>query len=58
MPNRALQTIHATSHHPWRAYRFEDGAHQIGGIGVMAGDRNSCGRIDIFGTGRSMLYSK
>jgi xyloglucan-specific exo-beta-1,4-glucanase len=37
--------------------RFNDDAHQFGGIGVMAADQNLYGRIYISGTGRGMLYS-
>jgi hypothetical protein len=37
--------------------RFNDDAHQFGGIGVMTGDWNSYGRIYISGTGRGLLYS-
>jgi hypothetical protein len=37
--------------------RFNDDAHQFGGIGVMAGDWNTYGRIYVSGTGRGMLYS-
>jgi xyloglucan-specific exo-beta-1,4-glucanase len=37
--------------------RFNDDAHQFGGIGVMAADQNIYGRIYISGTGRGMLYS-
>lgn len=37
--------------------RFNDDAHQYGGIGVMAGDWNIYGRIYFSGTGRGMLYT-
>jgi hypothetical protein len=37
--------------------RFNDDAHQFGGIGVIAADQNVYGRIYISGTGRGMLYS-
>jgi hypothetical protein len=37
--------------------RFNDDAHQFGGIGVMAADQNVYGRIYISGTGRGLLYS-
>ena len=37
--------------------RFNDDAHQFGGIGVMAGDWNTYGRIYVSGTGRGLLYS-
>jgi hypothetical protein len=37
--------------------RFNDAAHQFGGIGVMAGDWNTYGRIYVSGTGRGVLYS-
>ena len=37
--------------------RFNDDAHQFGGIGVMAADQNIYGRIYVSGTGRGMLYS-
>jgi xyloglucan-specific exo-beta-1,4-glucanase len=37
--------------------RFNDDAHQFGGIGVMAADQNVYGRIYLSGTGRGMLYS-
>jgi hypothetical protein len=37
--------------------RFNDDAHQFGGIGVMAGDWNTYGRIYVTGTGRGLLYS-
>ncbi|HEX7986192.1 MAG TPA: dockerin, partial [Duganella sp.] len=37
--------------------RFNDDAHQFGGIGVMAADWNSYGRIYVSGTGRGLLYS-
>jgi hypothetical protein len=37
--------------------RFNDDAHQFGGIGMMAGDWNTDGRIYVSGTGRGLLYS-
>jgi hypothetical protein len=37
--------------------RFNDDAHQFGGIGVMAADQNLPGRIYVSGTGRGQLYS-
>ncbi|MFL6697835.1 MAG: hypothetical protein ACJ8GJ_11750, partial [Vitreoscilla sp.] len=37
--------------------RFNDDAHQFGGIGVMAADQNIEGRIYLSGTGRGVLYS-
>lgn len=37
--------------------RFNDDAHQFGGIGVMAADQNVHGRIYVSGTGRGFLYS-
>ncbi|MFG6432889.1 dockerin [Roseateles sp. LYH14W] len=37
--------------------RFNDDAHQFGGIGVMAADQNIPGRIYVSGTGRGLLYS-
>ncbi|WP_457447934.1 hypothetical protein [Roseateles sp. P5_E4] len=37
--------------------RFNDDAHQFGGIGVMAADQNVYGRIYFSGTGRGLLYS-
>jgi hypothetical protein len=37
--------------------RFNDDAHQFGGIGVMAADQNVYGRIYLSGTGRGLLYS-
>jgi len=37
--------------------RFNDDAHQFGGIGVMAADQNLYGRIYVSGTGRGLLYS-
>jgi len=37
--------------------RFNDDAHQFGGIGVMAADQNIYGRIYVSGTGRGLLYS-
>jgi hypothetical protein len=37
--------------------RFNDDAHQFGGIGVMAADQNVYGRIYASGTGRGVLYS-
>lgn len=37
--------------------RFNDDAHQFGGIGVMAADQNVYGRVYVSGTGRGLLYS-
>jgi hypothetical protein len=37
--------------------RFNDDAHQFGGIGVMAADQNIYGRIYVSGTGRGVFYS-
>jgi hypothetical protein len=37
--------------------RFNDDAHQFGGIGVMAADWNTYGRIYVTGVGRGVLYS-
>ena len=37
--------------------RFNDDAHQFGGIGAMAADWNTYGRIYVNGTGRGLLYS-
>jgi xyloglucan-specific exo-beta-1,4-glucanase len=37
--------------------RFNDDAHQFGGIGVMAADQGLYGRIYVSGTGRGLLYS-
>jgi hypothetical protein len=37
--------------------RFNDDAHQFGGIGVMAADWNTYGRIYVTGTGRGIVYS-
>jgi photosystem II stability/assembly factor-like uncharacterized protein len=37
--------------------RFNDDAHQFGGIGVMAADQGIYGRIYFSGTGRGLLYS-
>jgi hypothetical protein len=37
--------------------RFNDDAHQFGGMGVMAADHNVYGRIYVSGTGRGFLYS-
>jgi xyloglucan-specific exo-beta-1,4-glucanase len=37
--------------------RFNDDAHQFGGIGMVAGDWNTYGRIYVSGTGRGLLYS-
>jgi hypothetical protein len=37
--------------------RFNDDAHQFGGIGVMAADHNQYGRIYVSGNGRGVLYS-
>jgi hypothetical protein len=37
--------------------RFNDDAHQFGGIGVMEADWNTYGRIYVSGTGRGLFYS-
>jgi photosystem II stability/assembly factor-like uncharacterized protein len=37
--------------------RFNDDAHQFGGIGVMAADWNTYGRIYVNGAARGVLYS-
>jgi hypothetical protein len=37
--------------------RFNDDAHQFGGIGAIAADQNTYGRIYVAGNGRGMLYS-
>ncbi len=37
--------------------RFNDDAHQFGGIGVIAADQNLYGRLYVSGTGRGLLYS-
>ncbi|WP_082541664.1 MULTISPECIES: dockerin [unclassified Rhizobacter] len=37
--------------------RFNDDAHQFGGMGVMAADQNVYGRIYVSGTGRGLIYS-
>jgi xyloglucan-specific exo-beta-1,4-glucanase len=37
--------------------RFNDDAHQFGGIGAMAADWNTYGRIYAIGNGRGLLYS-
>jgi hypothetical protein len=37
--------------------RFNDDAHQYGGIGVMAADQRTYGRIYFSGTGRGLLYA-
>jgi hypothetical protein len=37
--------------------RFNDDAHQFGGIGLVAGDWNAYGRIYVSGTCRGLLYS-
>jgi len=37
--------------------RFNDDAHQFGGIGVLAADQAIDGRIYVSGTGRGVLYS-
>jgi hypothetical protein len=37
--------------------RFNDDAHQFGGIGAMAADQNIYGRIYVSGTGRGLLYT-
>ena len=37
--------------------RFNDDGHQYGGIGVMAADWNTYGRIYFSGTGRGLIYT-
>jgi hypothetical protein len=37
--------------------RFNDDTHQYGGIGVMAADWNTYGRIYFSGTGRGLIYT-
>jgi hypothetical protein len=37
--------------------RFNDDTHQYGGIGVMAGDWNTYGRLYFSGTGRGLIYT-
>jgi xyloglucan-specific exo-beta-1,4-glucanase len=37
--------------------RFNDDAHQFGGIGVIAADHNVYGRLYVAGNGRGVLYS-
>ena len=37
--------------------RFNDDAHQFGGIGALAADQKVYGRIYFSGTGRGLLYS-
>jgi hypothetical protein len=37
--------------------RYNDDAHQYGGIGVMAADWNTYGRIYFSGTGRGLVYT-
>jgi hypothetical protein len=37
--------------------RFNDDAHQYGGIGAMAGDWNTYGRVYFSGTGRGLVYT-
>ena len=37
--------------------RFNDDAHQYGGIGAIAGDWNTYGRIYFSGTGRGLIYT-
>ena len=37
--------------------RFNDDAHQYGGIGVMAADQAIYGRIYVSGTGRGLIYT-
>ena len=37
--------------------RFNDNAHQFGGIEVMTADWNTYGRIYVTGVGRGLLYS-
>jgi hypothetical protein len=38
-------------------YRFNDDAHQYGGIGPIAGDWNTYGRIYFGGAGRGVIYT-
>ena len=37
--------------------RFNDDSHQYGGIGAIAGDWNTYGRIYFSGTGRGLIYT-
>ena len=37
--------------------RFNDDAHQYGGIGAMAGDWNTYGRVYFSGAGRGLIYT-
>jgi photosystem II stability/assembly factor-like uncharacterized protein len=37
--------------------RFNDDAHQFGGMGAMAGDWNTYGRVYVAGNGRGVLYT-
>jgi xyloglucan-specific exo-beta-1,4-glucanase len=37
--------------------RFNDDAHQFGGMGMMAGDWNTYGRVYVAGAGRGVLYT-
>jgi len=37
--------------------RFNDDAHQFGGIGTIAADQNVYGRVYVSGIGRGLLYS-
>ncbi len=37
--------------------RFNDDAHQFGGMGMMAGDWNTYGRVYVGGNGRGVLYT-
>jgi photosystem II stability/assembly factor-like uncharacterized protein len=37
--------------------RYNDDTHQYGGIGPMAGDWNTYGRIYFSGTGRGLIYT-
>ncbi|MFL6677104.1 MAG: hypothetical protein ACJ8IK_02085 [Burkholderiaceae bacterium] len=37
--------------------RFNDDAHQCGGIGAIAADQNTYGRLDVAGNGRGLSYS-
>jgi hypothetical protein len=41
----------------WTWTRFNDDAHQFGGIGTIAADQNTYGRIYASGGGRGVLYS-
>jgi xyloglucan-specific exo-beta-1,4-glucanase len=37
--------------------RFNDDAHQYGGIGPIAADQNTYGRLYVAGNGRGLSYS-